>query len=70
MVDPLLIAVGGVAEGFATEMALQLVERQRRRKARTEGSLSAGRVRRILQGCADRVAETLEDEIQGLPSHE
>lgn len=56
--------------GIATELALELIERQRRRVRRAARGLTPGRVRRILDGAADRVAETLRDELHGLPDHE
>lgn len=64
--DPILAALGGIAQELAIELAVALASRRRRGR----GEISHRRAERALAGTADRLAEALGDELAGMPDHE
>lgn len=65
MVDPVLTALGIVVEGFAQEVAVQVMRRRRGPR-----ELTSDRVRRLLKGTSGEVAAALRSEIGDLSDHE
>jgi hypothetical protein len=67
VVDPVLAALGMMAEGVAVDLALGLAERQWKRGRSRE--LTPARVRRLLKGSANGLAEALRHELAGMPEN-
>jgi len=64
--DPILAALGGIAQELAIELAVALASRRRRGR----GEISHRRAERALAGTADRLSAALRDEMARMPDHE
>lgn len=67
--DPVLTALGIVAEGLSVEVALRLAER-RSVRGRGRDEITPGKVGKLLDGAAARLGRALEPELTGEAAHD